>query len=315
MSSPKTGLSEWFETTAGRYLLEWEQKQFDESLPDVFGFHALQLGLPQVPALRSNRMPHQWRAIGADLEGPDALCGPGLQVDLGRLDAASSPALALHSSALPFPACSLDLVVMPHTLEFSDDPHYALREAERVLVPEGRVVISGLNPASLWGWRQRRGRWSQRLGMGELFLPESGAFIAYWRLREWLRLLGFEVESARFGAYRPALADARWLNRFAWMDVLGPRWWPIFGAVYFVVAIKRVPGVRLIEPAWRRAGRRAAASAAVVRRHGGPPVDGAQSVACAPGQAGSAFASANLPPDPLIDQSAAPCYPPDPFRP
>ena len=32
----------------------------------------------------------------------------------------------------------------------------ALREVERVLVPEGRVVIFGLNPMSLWGLRQRR---------------------------------------------------------------------------------------------------------------------------------------------------------------
>jgi SAM-dependent methyltransferase len=296
MSAHKTGLSDWFETAPGRYLLAWEQEQFDASLPDVFGFHALQLGLPQVPALRSNRMPHQWRAIGADLEGSDALWGAGPLSDRSHLDPASQPALALHSSALPFPECSIDLVLMPHALEFSDDPHYALREAERVLVPEGRLVISGLNPASLWGWRQRRGRWSQRLGLGQLFLPESGAFIAYWRLREWLRLLGFEVETARFGVYRPALADARWLERFAWMDAVGPRWWPIFGAVYFVVAIKRVPGVRLLEPAWRRAGRRAPSGAAVVRRHG--TADSAGAVASAQTPAGSPPASAKL----LADQ-------------
>ncbi len=273
MSSRKFGLSQWFGTAPGRYLLEWEQRQFDESLCDVFGFHALQLGLPQVSALRSNRMPHRWRAIGADLDGPVVFGGPGLQADPDRAESVPLPDLALHSAALPFAECSLDLVVMPHTLEFSDDPHYALREAERVLVPEGRVVISGLNPASLWGLRQGRGRWFRRVGMGQLFLPESGAFIPFWRLREWLRLLGFEVESARFGAYRPAFSEARWLDRFAWMDVLGPRWWPIFGAVYFVVAIKRVPGARLIEPAWRRASRRSASGAAVVRRDGSMPAE------------------------------------------
>lgn len=266
MTSHKNGLSKWFETVPGRYLLAWEQRQFDESLPDLFGFHALQLGLPQVPALRSNRMPHQWRAVGSDLEASDGRDDLGQSASSDRGDMDRAPDVVLHSAALPFADCSLDLLVMPHTLEFSDDPHFALREAERVLVPEGRVVISGLNPASLWGLSQRRMRWLRRLGLGELFLPDSGEFIAHWRLREWLRLLGFEVESARFGVYRPALADTRWLGRFAWMDVLGPRWWPIFGAAYFVVAIKRVPAVRLIEPAWRRPRAKAGAGAAVVRR-------------------------------------------------
>jgi SAM-dependent methyltransferase len=182
--------------------------------------------------------------------------------------------LQLHSAALPFAAGSLDLVVLPHTLELSDDPHATLREVERVLVPEGRVVISGLNPASLWGLRQRRGRWLRGLGQGQLFLPEQGHFIGYWRLRDWLRLLDFEVESARFGVYRPALSSARWLERFAWMERMGARWWPILGAVYFVVAVKRVRGMRLIEPAWRQPRRRSAAPATATRQQGhGPGVD------------------------------------------
>jgi ubiquinone/menaquinone biosynthesis C-methylase UbiE len=76
-------------------------------------------------------------------------------------------ALFTHSVALPFAANSLDLVVLPHTLELSLDPHATLREVERVLVPEGRVVISGLNPASLWGLRQQRARIFRRFGVGE----------------------------------------------------------------------------------------------------------------------------------------------------
>ena len=148
----------------------------------------------------------------------------------------------------------------------STDPHATLREVERVLVPEGRVVISGLNPASLWGFRQQRAHWSRRLGFGELFLPEEGEFIGYWRLRDWLRLLSFEVESARFGCYRPALNHPRWLERFAWMDAAGARWWPIFGAAYFLVAVKRVRGMRLLEPAWRTPAQRAAAPAVATPR-------------------------------------------------
>jgi len=178
--------------------------------------------------------------------------------------------IALHCDydALPFDSASLDLVVLPHTLEIARDPHLTLREVERVLVPEGRVVISGLNPASLWGLRQRRAHLYRHLGFGELFLPEAGEFIGYWRMRDWLRLLGFEVESSRFGCYRPAVRTERWLGRCAWMDRAGARWWPIFGAVYFIVAIKRVHGARLIGQRWKTSSPLAAAPMPVVNRGG-----------------------------------------------
>jgi SAM-dependent methyltransferase len=136
-----------------------------------------------------------------------------------------------------------------HTLELAQDPHQALREVERVLMPEGRVVIVGFNPASLWGLRQALGKLRVGLGIGRqrpLFLPASGEFLGYRRLRDWLRLLSFEVESGRFGCYRPPVDSQRWLERYAWMDGSGERWWPVFGAAYFVVAVKRVRGMRLV---------------------------------------------------------------------
>jgi len=36
------------------------------------------------------------------------------------------------------------------------------------------------------------------------------------------------------------------------MDRAGPRWWPILGGLYVVRAVKRVHGMRLITPAWRK---------------------------------------------------------------
>jgi SAM-dependent methyltransferase len=169
-------------------------------------------------------------------------------------------------AALPFPEASLDLVVLPHTLELSHEPHATLREVERVLVPEGRVVLCCFNPASLWGMRQRRAHAYQRLGFGELFLPPVGEFIGYWRMRDWLRLLGFEVESGRFGCYRPSVRSQAWLGRYQWMDRVGHRWWPIFGAAYFIVAVKRVRGMRLLEPGWKGARNLAAAPVPVANR-------------------------------------------------
>ena len=274
MSGQIIGLQDWFQTPHGRYLLDWERAQLDRVVVDIFGFHALQLGLPALDALQSNRMPHRWLASSTDgitSDRPDRaldpLHGTTAQTAGQRVPAGPSPVqLVCDFAALPFPANSLDLVVLPHTLELDADPHTTLREVERVLVPEGRVVICGINPASLWGLRQRRAQLYRRFGFGELFLPREGEFIGYWRLRDWLRLLSFEVESGRFGCYRPAVVSEHWLERFQWMDRAGARWWPIFGAVYFLVAVKRVQGMRLIGPAWKTAPARASTPVPVANR-------------------------------------------------
>ncbi|MEO7937159.1 MAG: methyltransferase domain-containing protein [Burkholderiaceae bacterium] len=272
------GLQDWFQTARGHYMLEWERQQLDQVVADIFGFHALQLGLPALNALRTNRMPHRWLATdsctsdGAAIPArPDPAHSSTVASD-GQAAAAATPALVCDFSALPFAANSLDLVVLPHTLELHTDPHATLREVERVLVPEGRVVICGINPVSLWGLRQRRCHLYRKLGFGEWYLPREGEFIAYWRLRDWLRLLSFEVESGRFGCYRPAVSDSRWLERFQWMDHAGARWWPIFGAVYFLVATKRVRGMRLLGPPWKAAPARANAPVSIANRHR-PAVD------------------------------------------
>ena len=263
MSDQIIGLHHWFDSPPGRYLLAWEQARFDEAVADIFGYHSLQLGMPLLDGLRANRMPHQWLALGQEaVEASIAFleAGGGGPLQRRTLDLLTEPV------ALPFPQASLDLLVLPHTLELSVDPHAALREVERVLVPEGRVVISGLNPTSLWGLRQRRARLYQRLGKGTLYLPDVGEFIGYRRLRDWLQLLSFEVESARFGCSRPAVRSTQWLDRFGWMDELGEKWWPIVGAAYFLVAVKRVHGVRLLEPGWRTQRQRAAATVPVANR-------------------------------------------------
>ncbi len=242
-------LAAWLSTPPGRYMLAWEQAQFDAAVVDRFGFNALQLGLPEIDALRANRMPHRWLAV------PEVA---GLAWEQRMTDAALPRPVSLvtHAAALPFPEKSLDLVVLPHTLELSADPHAVLREVERVLVPEGRVVICGLNPASLWGLRQYRAHAFARLGLGNTwmarrFLPEAGDFIGHWRLKDWLRLLSFDVESCRQGCYRPAVQTEKWLHRYRWMDPVGARSWPFLGAVYFMVAVKRVRGMHLLGPAWK----------------------------------------------------------------
>jgi SAM-dependent methyltransferase len=255
-------LAQWLRTPAGRYLLAWEQGHLDRAVADLFGFHAVQLGLPELDALRANRMPHRW------------VCGDGVVHPALSDEALAVPpsAIALHADfdALPFDAQSLDLVVLPHALELARDPHQALREVDRVLRPEGRVVILGFNPTSLWGLRQRLGRMRRGLGLGRrraLFLPASGDFIGYRRLRDWLRLLSFEVEAGRFGCYRPPFSSDRWLTRFGWAERWGDRWWPVFGAVYALVAVKRVRGMRLVGLVRNERAKTKAAPAVVAQHH------------------------------------------------
>ncbi|MBB5203786.1 SAM-dependent methyltransferase [Inhella inkyongensis] len=236
MSDQKEGILEiatWLQSPLGRYLLDWEQQCLDQAVADLFGFHALQLGWPQLDGLRANRMPQRWLAEEA-----------------GRAQ------LQCSFDELPFESGTLDLVLLPHTLEFAADPHHRLREAARVLRPEGRLLILGLNPASLWGLRQRVAP----------CLPSRGEFIGYWRLRDWLRLLSFDVPQARFGCYRPPLNREAWLPHWAFMDRRGPTWWPVFGAVYFIEAVKRVHGMRLVGLAKSNGRRRAAPAVALPSR-------------------------------------------------
>ncbi len=270
-------MAPWLKSPPGRYLLSWEQAQLDLRVADIFGFHAVQLGLPDLDALQANRMPHRWLAMGPMESMPagevpvaasaDATGGDRFASTLAASDTRPTAAvLRCDFDALPFDNQSLDLIVLPHTLEQARDPHLALREVERVLRPEGRAIIIGFNPGSLWGLRQRLGRAHQGLGgKGPLYLPRSTGLIGYWRMRDWLRLLSFEVEAGRFGCYGPPLKSQRWLSRFDWMERWGERWWPVLGAVYLVVAVKRVRGMRLVGLA--RSPRKSAAPATAVASH------------------------------------------------
>jgi SAM-dependent methyltransferase len=241
-----SSLSDFLATDVGQYLLAWEQSRLNESVADLFGYRAVQLGVPRIDALRENRMPlrclilddHHDTLISANpLTGGQWLAAPWQNANrlLARFD------------ELPFASQSLDLVVMPHTLEMTDEPHQVLREVDRVLMPDGHVVVTGFNPASLWGLRQHIGR----VGMRP-YWPPGMQPIALPRLKDWLKLLSFEVNRGRFGCYVPAVRTRRWLERYAFMEKAGDRWWPVLGGMYTLTAVKRVRGIRLIGPTTRR---------------------------------------------------------------
>ncbi len=223
----------FLESAPGRYLLDWEQRALDLAVTDIFGYHAMQLGMPQIDSLRENRMPLRCIALDCAKEQPVwAEHGPS-----GPRDAA----LVAGFDELPFASQSIDLLVLPHVLEFAQEPHRVLREADRVLVPEGQLVLTGFNPASLWGMRHSMGRVGLRP-----FLPRSSQLIALPRLKDWLKLLSFEVNRGRFGCYVPWARSPTWIARWSFLEKAGDRWWPVLGSVYMLTAIKRVHGMRLV---------------------------------------------------------------------
>ena len=213
------GIGEWLASPLGDYLVERERDYFDRAVADIFGYNAFQLGMPELDLLRASRIPLRCRVgVHGDVD---------LRADFRDL------AIATNSA---------DLVLLPHVLEFAEHPHQILREVARVLMPEAHVVISGFNPFSLWGLRRAFHR--------RRHFPWRGRFITLMRVKDWLALLGFEVIGGQMACYAPPSRQQKWIDRFRFMESAGDRWWPIGGGVYFLQAVKRVRGVRLIMPKW-----------------------------------------------------------------
>ncbi len=230
---PWSSWEKWLQSPPGQYVLKWEQQCFNQIVADVFGFHAVQIGMPQINTLSENRMPLHALLVHANDNLIDARHHQWHFIEG-------------NSSELPFANESLDLIVLPHVLEFAPDPHQILREVDRVLRPEGRLIISGFNPASLWGMRQ----YLSRL-IGNPYLPRDGQFISLIRIKDWLELLNFSIDRGHFGYYKFPLQGESVMRKMNFLEKMGNRWWPIFGAVFLVSAIKRQQGIRLIGTASR----------------------------------------------------------------
>ncbi len=151
--------------------------------------------------------------------------------------------VSAHAEQLPFDAKSIGIVLLPHVLEFSEHPHQILREISRVLVPEGHLVLLGFNPMSLWGLRSL-------LAGGDEY-PWCGRYYRLARVKDWLQLLGFEMNVGAMVYYRPPASSKKLNRRFMFLDQVGDRWWPLMAAVYILVARKREIGVTPIKPSWK----------------------------------------------------------------
>jgi SAM-dependent methyltransferase len=204
-------LEAWWQTKTGAYLLEQERAALAEAFSTLFGYYLVQSGC--------------WGEPGTLLEGSTIRA----KFILGG-SAHAGCGVAGDPSYLPFATDSLDLVLLPHTLERVDEPEKVLREAERALRGEGHVVVLGFHPFGPWGLHRyvgARPAW-------------TGRFLSLWRLKIWLRVLGFEVMDVRQLVFRPPFASQATLRRSAFLDRLG---WRASAGIYMVVARKRVFGM------------------------------------------------------------------------
>jgi hypothetical protein len=226
----------WFNGALGRYLRHQEQMLYDQAVVDLFGFNALQMGCLQIDLLRNSRIAHRFKSSDC-------------------FDINHDVNLLCNDDFLPIADTSLDLLILPHRLEFSERPHQTLREAERVMMPEGHLLITGFNPFSWWGLTHLLKSWfSSRCKADSVIFnyPWSGKFIGLNRIKDWLTLLGFEVVSVQMCCHIPPFEHQNWQRRFHFMHRLGERWLPMLGGVYFIVAKKRVVCMTPLKPNWKK---------------------------------------------------------------
>lgn len=220
-------LQNWFETPLGRLLAAVERQALDHHLDRWAGATLLQIGGfgDGQRVLRANTS-RQW-LVGCSAES---------KVDC-----------VLRPEQLPFQSNTMDIVVLVHSLEFSDNPHRVLREAERVLAPEGYLLVLSFNLLSLWGCAhalpalQRRGA------------PWNGEYFTSRRVRDWLTLLDLTTISVEHLFYRPPINRSRLQQRLLPMENWAARVVPWFGGVHLTVAQKHVAGMTPLRPVlWRR---------------------------------------------------------------
>jgi SAM-dependent methyltransferase len=226
MSRDSPTVSDWLATPLGRRCLANEQRLIRGALERVFGEQFLQIGAwgARNSFLRFARTQRRalidWR--------------PGVAADL-----ISDP------EQLGIASDSIDVVLLPHTLERTASPHALLREVDRILRPDGHLLVLSFAPGGLWGVRH--------LFASRGFPAGRERLIREGRLRDWLELLSFDVGSATRYCHTLPLERFKQL-RLLPREELAQKWLPMLSGGYLVRAQKRVHPLTPVRM-WRRPAR------------------------------------------------------------
>ena len=226
MSELPTPLQQWQATPLGRALIAAEARLLANTFDDVFGQELLQLGT--------------WGA------GRELLAQSRIRRQSVVADSVANPAsgdLVANLAHLPISGGSVDAVLLPHTLEYAPDPYAVLREADRVLVAEGQLIVLGFRPTSFWGLRAAAARGG--------YPPGLRRRLASGRVRDWMGLLSYEIVSQKPYLYHlprtPATDQESTVAHMLDRGWFSP--WP--AAAYVMKARKRVYTLTPIRPRWR----------------------------------------------------------------
>jgi len=220
---PLVSLEEWYRSPLGRYLVERITRQLESFLSTSFGYYALSMGCedPACEILGSCRVKHIFRM------------GRGQR----NLD------VCMDGASLPIASDSTDLVLLMHALSQSREPHVLLREVNRVLIPDGRLIIVDFNPVSLWGLRHVFQGWLDNA-------PWGGHYYTAGRLNDWASLLGFEqLYHYRCGYVLPFNFE-RLIQRSHIFGKFSERWLSFSSAVNVLVFEKNTIPLTPIRKHW-----------------------------------------------------------------
>lgn len=239
-AASREGLDGWLGHGPGALLRRREMHIASELISNLFGYQLVLVGpSAYVPLLAKSRVLHTSVVVPPD--------GQAEQKTIPPPDSACAW-LRADADALPLASDSIDVVLLPHVLEFARDARGALREAERVLVGEGHLMLIGFNPVGAMGlWRaclKHRGA-----------PPWTGEFFSTARIKDWLALLGFDVVVVQSAFFRPPFENPRLLNRLGFLERAGARMWPYLGATYVILAKKRLTTITPVRGRWRRSRR------------------------------------------------------------
>ena len=209
-----TQLESWYCSERGKYLLERARGVLQPRLDTAFGYHILQLGpVRGVSLLEGSPINPHIHAGSRPGEGVDLVC---------------------DGDELPLESDSVDVVVAHHCLEFHSNPHQVLREIQRVLTPQGQLLLLGFNPFSLRGINTRcRGFLRRSPWHGHSPVSEP-------RLRDWLHLLGCEVHHSAYLYTVPPAGGSRLRRVLERCDSWCSAHNIPLGGIYVVHAVKQV---------------------------------------------------------------------------
>jgi len=229
----KTWQTFW-SSTLGQEVLAVETALLKPFLENERGYHLLVIGsCPAASFLETSGIRHtlEWR--------------PALQL------AEKESCLIADPAALPLPDDSMDLVILQHSLELFSSPHALLKEAARVTLAKGELVILGFNPVSLWGLARLLPGFMQAEPLRAL---KKADLISQAKLADWLEFLYLKKEVDHQLFHRPPCNRLRFQQKMRTLDQrLDKKGWPLAG-VYVLRIKKRIGSPLRPIPAWKKTG-------------------------------------------------------------